>query len=82
MSTKLRKVLTNLRSDLGGGMRRNYVLQRDEPSSSPSSSSQDEEPLRRERRPPRQLVDHLRDMKFDPPEFEGNLNPDLFIKWI
>ena len=36
----------------------------------------------RERRPPRQQVDDLRDMKFDPPEFEGNLNPDLFIEWI
>jgi len=24
----------------------------------------------------------LRDMKFDPPEFEGNLNPDLFMEWI
>jgi len=37
---------------------------------------------RRERRPPRQLVDDLRDMKINPPEFEGNLNPDLFIEWM
>ena len=37
---------------------------------------------KRERRPPRQPVDYLRDIKFDPPEFEGNLNPNLFIEWI
>jgi len=27
-------------------------------------------------------MDDLSDIKFDPPEFEGNLNPDLFIEWI
>ena len=27
-------------------------------------------------------MDDLRDIKFDPLEFEGNLNPDLFIEWI
>ena len=34
-----------------------------------------------ERRSPRQPADDLRDMKIDPPEFEGNLNSDLFIEW-
>ena len=27
-------------------------------------------------------MDDLRDLKFDPPEFEGNLNPNLFMEWI
>ena len=82
MSTELREVFTHLRNDPGGGMRRNHVHLRGEPSSSSPSSSQDEEPPRRERKPPRQLVDDLRDMKFDPLEFKGNLNSDLFIEWM
>jgi len=82
MSTELSEVLAHLRNDPRGGMRRNRVPPREEPSSSPSSSSQDDEPPGRERRPSRQPVDDLRDMKFDPPEFEGNLNPDLFIEWM
>jgi len=28
------------------------------------------------------LVDDLRDLKFDPPEFEGNLNPKNFLEWM
>jgi len=82
MPTELREVLAHLRNDPGGGMRRTRVPRRDDPSSSPSFSSQDEEPRRRERRPPRQPMDDLRNKKFDPPEFEDNLNPDLFIEWI
>jgi len=27
-------------------------------------------------------VDDLRDLKFDPPEFEGNLNPEVFLEWM
>ena len=27
-------------------------------------------------------MDDLRNTKFDPQEFEGNLNPDLFIEWM
>ena len=27
-------------------------------------------------------MDDLRDMKFNPPEFEGKLNPDLLIEWM
>jgi len=27
-------------------------------------------------------MDDLRDIKFDPPEFEGNLNSNLFIEWL
>jgi len=27
-------------------------------------------------------VDDLRDMKFDPPDFEGILNPDVHLEWI
>ena len=82
MSTELREVLAHLRNDPGGGMRRSRVPQREEPSSSPSSSSQDEESPKRERRPPRRPMDDLRDVKFDHPKFEGNLNPDLFIELI
>jgi len=82
MSNELREVLAHLRSDLGGGVRRNHVPVRGEPTSSPTSLSQDDEPPRGERRPPRQPVDDLRDMKFDRPKFKGNLNPDLFIEWM
>ena len=80
MSTELREVLVYIRNDLGGGMRRTRVLQRDEPSFSSSYSSHDEEPPRRERRPPRQPTDDLTDMKIYPPEFKGSLNQDLFIE--
>jgi len=82
MSTELREVFTHLRNDPGGGMRSIHVHLRGEPSSSSPYSSQDEEPPRREGKPPRQLVDNLRDMKFGPLEFKGNLNSDLFIKWM
>jgi len=27
-------------------------------------------------------VNDLRDLKFDPPEFEGNLNPEVFLEWM
>jgi len=27
-------------------------------------------------------MDDLRDLKFDPSEFEGNLNPKVFLEWI
>jgi len=27
-------------------------------------------------------VDDLRDLKFDPPEFEGSLNPEVFLEWM
>jgi len=27
-------------------------------------------------------VDDLRDLKFDPLEFEGNLNPEVFLEWM
>ena len=27
-------------------------------------------------------MDDLRDLKFDPPEFEGNLNPEVFLEWM
>jgi len=27
-------------------------------------------------------VDNLRDMKFKPPEFEGNLNLELYVEWV
>jgi len=45
------------------------------------SYPQEELRPRMERRSPRQPADDLRDMKIDPPEFEGNLNSDLFIEW-
>jgi len=53
-----------------------------EPLSVQTSSSQEDEPPRRERRPPRPPVDDLRDMKFDPPEFEGNLNQEIVLEWM
>jgi len=81
LAIDLREVLTYLREDPRGGRRRTPLAPRDEPLSSHSSSSHDDEPPRRERRPPRQLVDDLRDMKFDPPEFEGNLNAEVFLEW-
>jgi len=82
MLIDLREILAHLRQDLGGGRRIAPASPRDEPPSSNSSSSQQELRPRRDRRPPRQPIDDLRDMKFDPPEFEGNLNLDLLIKWI
>jgi len=27
-------------------------------------------------------VDDFRDMKFDPPEFEGNLKAEIFLEWM
>ena len=81
LATNLREVLTHLREGPGEGRRRTPLAQRDESLSSHSSSSHDDEPPRRGRRPPRQPVDDLRDMKFDPLEFEGNLNPEIFLKW-
>ena len=47
-----------------------------------SSSSRDDESLKRKRRPPRQPADDLRDIKFNPSEFEGNFNLDLYIEWV
>ena len=47
-----------------------------------SSSSHEDEPPRRERRPPRPPMDDLRDLQFDRPELEGNLNPEVFLEWI
>jgi len=82
MSNELREVLAHLKSDPGGHVRRNRVPLRGDPLSSQTYSSQDDEPPRRERRPPREPMDDLRDMKFNPSEFEGNLNPDLFIEWM
>ena len=47
-----------------------------------SSSSQEEYSPRGRRRPTRHNEDDLRDMKFDPPDFEGTLNPDVYLEWI
>ena len=82
MSTDSIGILAHLRKDPGGGHRRTPATPKDDSSSSHSSSSQEEVRHRRERRPPRQPFDDLRDMKIDPPKVEGNLNPDLFIKWM
>jgi len=79
MSTELREVLAHLRRDPGGGRGR---TPRGVSPSSHSSSSHEELRPRRERRLTRQPNDDLRDMRIDLPEFEGNLNPDLFIEWI
>ena len=27
-------------------------------------------------------MDDLSDLKFDPPEFKGNLNPEVFLEWM
>jgi len=83
LATELREVLTHLREDPGGGGRRRTPLTpRTDPHSAHSSSSHEDEPPRRERRPPRAPLDDLRDLKFEPPEFEGNLNPDAFLEWV
>jgi len=50
--------------------------------STQSSSSQVDKSLRRIRRPPKQPIDDLRDMKFDSHEFRGNLNPYLYLKRV
>ena len=76
LATNLRDVLTHLREDPGGGRRRTPLALWHEP-----LSSHDDEPPRGGRRPPRQPVDDLRDMKFDPPEFEGNLNLEILLAW-
>ena len=47
-----------------------------------SSSSQDKCSPRGRKGPPRTNEDNLRDMNFDPPKFEGTLNPDVYLKWI
>jgi len=67
MSTDLREILAYLREDLGGDQRKAPVTPRGHLPSSHSSSSQEKLWLRRERRPPRQLANDLRDIKFDPP---------------
>jgi len=82
MSMDLREILAHLREDPGVGRRRAPVVPRTDSPYSPSTSSQEELRHRRERRPPREPIDDLRDMKIDPSEFEGNLNPDLFIEWM
>jgi len=83
LATELREVLTHLREDPGGGNRRRTPLTpRTDPHSDHSPSSHEDEPPRRERRPPRAPLDDLRDLKFEPPEFEGNLNPDAFLEWV
>jgi len=82
ISTDLGEVLAYFREDLGGGPRRTRSPQRGEFSPTHSSSSQDDDHPRREWRPPRQPLDDLRDMKIDPPDFEGSLNPYLYIEWI
>ena len=46
------------------------------------SSSQDEYSPRGRRRPTRHNEDDLSDMKFDPPDFKGTLNPDVHLEWI
>ena len=79
MFTNLREVLAYLRGDPGGGHRR---ASRNASPTPYSSSSQEEIWPRRERRKSRQHDDDLRDMRIDPPEFEGSLSPYLFIEWI
>jgi len=36
----------------------------------------------RRRRPPRNDEDVLRDVKFNPSEFEGMVDPDVYLEWI
>ena len=81
MSTGLREILAHLREDLGGGRRRAPITPRDESPSYHSSSSQ-EECVLGQKQGHKQPINDLRDVKIDPPEFEGNLNPDLFIDWM
>ena len=83
LSTDIREVLNHLREDPGGGGRgRSPLTPRVEPHSVHTSSSHEDEPPRRERRPLGPPVDDLRDLKFDPPEFEGNLYPKAFLEWM
>jgi len=83
LATELREVLNHLREDPGGGGRRRTPLTpRTDPHSAHSSSSHEDEPPRREQRPPRAPLDDLRDLKFEPQEFEGNLNPEAFLEWV
>ena len=42
----------------------------------------DEPHLQTEKIPTRHNEDNLSDMRFDPPDFEGTLNPDLYLEWI
>ena len=44
-----------------------------------SDSSMGSNPRRGGRRPP---MDEFRDIKVEPPEFNGNLNPDEFLEWV
>ena len=82
MSTNLRVILAHLIEDPRGCHRRPLIAPRDDSSSSHFSSSQEEVRPKRERRPPRQPAADLRDMKIDPSEFEGSLNPDLFMSGL
>ena len=82
MTTELREILVHLIDNPGGGRRRAPVAPKADSPSYHSSSSQKELLPRRERRPLAQQVDDLRNMKIDPLEFEGNLNPNLFIEWM
>jgi len=47
-----------------------------------SSSSQEEYSSRGTRRSTKHNEDDLRDMKFNPLNFEGTLNPDVYLEWI
>jgi len=71
ITTDLREVLAHLREDPGGGRRRTPSTPRNESPCSHSSSCQEDPWPSRERSHPRQQVDDLRDMKFDPPKFEA-----------
>ena len=44
-----------------------------------SDSSMRSNPRRGGRRPP---MDYFRDIKVEPPDFNGNLNPDEFLEWV
>ena len=82
LSSSLAEILAKFREDPGGGGGRPRVPPRDVVYSENSSSSQDEFTPRGRRRPTRTNEDDMRDMKFDPPDFDGNLNPDAYLEWI
>jgi len=44
-----------------------------------SYSSMGSNPERRGRRPP---MDEFKDIKVEPPEFNGNLNPGEYLEWV
>jgi len=81
LATDLQEILTHLEKTREEDGEKLPWPPRDEPLSSHSCSSHDDETPRRGRRPPRQQVDDLSDMQFDPSEFEGNLNPEVFLEW-